>query len=250
MKQVVLIRHGQSLAQSGLHQGLHRKDPSLLDCFLSPKGIQQAIDLGSKNEILEEYNFDLICTSPLTRALATTCLFLFGHSTRRRRRHPTHGNDYEEYFPPVIARVEISEAGKNLPENQGRRVPVIQRELKKKMSLAVGSFSTDHKSSSSSSSNNDISVSDCVDQIDFTMLPESWPEVDYRSGDGTRLENFKQWLLRSRKEMTIAVICHYNVIKWLLGNAIDRVPNCVPIECVLTHDGQLILKSDVSKHDA
>lgn len=77
MKQVVLIRHGESLGQIANKNGISRRDPRLTDCFLSPKGIQQASEL-NENAILNKYQFDLICTSPLTRALATCCL-AFGH---------------------------------------------------------------------------------------------------------------------------------------------------------------------------
>jgi hypothetical protein len=123
----------------------------------------------------------------------------------------------------IVVRAEISEAGSKLPENQGRSVSAIVKDLKK----------------------NNIST-ECIDWIDFSMLPESWPNVvEYRHGN--KLESFTSWL-KSRQETNIAVVCHCNVIKWLLKNAIDRVPNCEPIECILTDDGRwMLLKPNVSK---
>merc|ERR1712032_906158 len=56
------------------------------------------------------------------------------------------------------------------------------------------------------------------------------------------VRSFLIWLPK-RTEVNIAVVCHYNVIKWLLNNAVHRVPNCTPIECILTNDGELFLKS-------
>jgi Fructose-2,6-bisphosphatase len=264
MKHVVLIRHGQSLAQqaakhhqngSGKSKGSRysrKNDPELQDCFLSHKGVQQAIDL-SRNEILLKYHFDLICTSPLTRAIATTCLWQI-YSLNHPRHHdqqqaegagslvlpsssvaPNTAAAAAAVTPiPIVVRAEISEAGSRIPENQGRRVHVIVKDLKEKLS----SYSTNTTTLASSSFLLD------EDWIDFSMLPDSWPNVD--CGHGGMLESFTTWL-NSRQEMNVAVVCHCHVIRWLLRNAIDRVPNCEPIECILTNDGRWMLKSDFLK---
>lgn len=258
MKHVILIRHGQSLAQQAAkhHQNSSGKsksrysrknDPGLQDCFLSHKGVQQAIDL-SRNEILLKYHFDLICTSPLTRAIATTCLWQMYSLNHPRHHDQQQAGAGSLVVPssaapntaaaavtpvPIVVRAEISEAGSKLPENQGRRVHVIVKDLKEKLS----SYSTNTTT---------LAPSFLLDEdwIDFSMLPDSWPNVD--CGHGGMLESFTRWL-NSRQEMNVAVVCHCNVIRWLLRNAIDRVPNCEPIECILTNDGRWMLKKDILK---
>mmetsp|Transcript_4767 Transcript_4767/g.9107 ORF Transcript_4767/g.9107 Transcript_4767/m.9107 type:complete len:242 (-) Transcript_4767:47-772(-) len=237
MKNVVLIRHGQSLAQTARHQGMSRKDPTLYDCSLSPKGIHQAIQLAF-NDILLTYNFELICTSPLTRAIATTCLWQMHHHDHHRHHHDNMQYDQSTLSASasapapasaptirIVVCAEISEAGSNIPENQGRRIHAIIKDLKKNLGIS----------------------SECLhDWIDFSMIPESWPNVEgYQYRHGGMLDRFTMWL-NSRRERNIAVVCHFNIIKLLLRNSsIDRVPNCEPIECVLTEDGKWMLKSDV-----
>jgi hypothetical protein len=103
-----------------------------------------------------------------------------------------------------------------------------EKDLKKKLALVCPSSSA------------------CIDHIDFSLLPNSWPLVDDsgKSEIKLKLDIFLKWFME-REEKNIAVVCHFNIIRWLLGNAIDRVPNCMPIECVLL-DGtaRLVLKSD------
>ena len=48
-KTIIFIRHGESLGQTARARGLSRKDSSLLDADLSPKGQRQAKDLKIKS---------------------------------------------------------------------------------------------------------------------------------------------------------------------------------------------------------
>lgn len=219
MKNIVLIRHGQSQGQTASHQGVSREDPSFIDCFLTSKGIKEAIQLRS-NRVLNRYKFDLVCTSPLSRAISTCVLALGGIIEKEIREKGVAST-------PFIANADISEAGKGVPENKGRDVQVLLKDLSTK--LLVVSPSTV-----------------CLDHIDFSMLPDSWPDIiedDDKSVKKQKLEMFLKWIA-NREEEIIAVVCHYNVIRWMLNNSIYEVPNCVPIECVLTDDARLVLKSE------
>ena len=220
MKNLILIRHGQSLGQTSSKQGLSRKDPSLHDCFLSNKGVNEAYQLRN-HPTLQQYDFDLVCTSPLSRAIST-CLLSLGHLVEKELEES--GN----VSTPFIVHPYISEAGKGIPENQGRSISVLKKDLKKRL----GNITT--------------SVDTIVEHFDFSMLPESWPEVeryDKQVAKKDHLESFLRWILVERPEKNIVVVCHYNIIKWILRNTIDKVPNCLPIECILDEDG-LFLKSD------
>ena len=220
MKNVVLIRHGQSLGQTARQQGLRRQDSSFTDCFLTRKGVQEAIQLRS-NLVLNQYKFGLVCTSPLSRAVAT-CVLALGDIIE---------NEIQENgvaSTKFIANSDISEAGKGIPENRGRAIQVLLQDLRVKLSIVSPSVVS-------------------LRHIDFSMLPEEWPEIEHgKSEQKKKLERFVEWLA-NRPEENIAVVCHYNVIKWMLNNSIDRVPNCVPIECVLTDDARLVLKSERSE---
>mmetsp|Transcript_28626 Transcript_28626/g.77521 ORF Transcript_28626/g.77521 Transcript_28626/m.77521 type:complete len:234 (+) Transcript_28626:195-896(+) len=222
MKNIVLIRHGESLGQSAHRNGISRKDPSLVDCFLSREGVRQAIALRS-DPVLQAYKFDLICTSPLTRAIAT-CVLAFGDTVENEM-------DVEPPPPPssnqgsrptkFIAHSNITEVGREhkvLPENIARDIPTVKSDLTQKLAyrfpLSLG----------------------CLDRIDFSLLPESWPRPDgQRRGTRQKLTIFLQWLSQ-REEENIAVVCHFNIIRALLGDRSYRVDNCVPIECILVDD--------------
>lgn len=230
MKNIVLIRHGESLGQTAHKRGMSRSDPSLKDCFLSKKGVLQASELRSSG-ILDQYSFDLVCTSPLSRALST-CILALGNIIEEEGGELRDDRKIEDTTrktrTPFIARADLCEFGKGIPENQGTPL----RKLKKivKANLRIVSPSVE-----------------CVDHIDFSMLPPSWPNVDTNADDyhhnESDIDTFLNWL-ESRPEKNVAVVCHFNVIRWMLNNRIGHVPNCTPIECILTDEGELFLKSE------
>ena len=192
-----------------------RNDPNLVDCFLAPMGIRQAKELKCHPK-LAKYEFDLTCTSPLTRALATTCL-AFDHLAEE-------GNDevvasLSSTQPPCnfIVNADICEIGSKIPENQGRPIKQVIKEVRKKIGWIAPK---------------------CLESFDFSLVEDSWPKDTNNNKD--RKDEFLQWL-RTRKERTIAVVCHYNTIRLLLNNTVNHVPNCHPIECTFSDDGELTM---------
>lgn len=73
MKTIVLIRHGQSTFNE--HYERTREDPGHVDARLTPLGEQQALQA---REELAGDAFDIVVSSPLTRAIQTTH-GIFGH---------------------------------------------------------------------------------------------------------------------------------------------------------------------------
>lgn len=215
MKNVVLIRHGQSMGQTASRRGISRKDPSLHDCSLRQKGIQQAYDL-RKDPLLTAYNFDLVCTSPLMRAIST-CAIGLGHIVTEKSH--MKGEDLPTEF---VVRVELSEFGSGIPENSGRPIEELSKILRRQLKVEAPDSLM------------------CLDNFDFSTIPGTWPNA---YSDSHRIRKFIAWL-QHRDEKNIAVVCHSLVIKTLLNNRIGSIPNCVPIECVLACDGQLELKTD------
>eukprot|EP00566_Odontella_aurita_P036412 CAMPEP_0113576536 /NCGR_PEP_ID=MMETSP0015_2-20120614/28351_1 /TAXON_ID=2838 /ORGANISM="Odontella" /LENGTH=308 /DNA_ID=CAMNT_0000479983 /DNA_START=215 /DNA_END=1138 /DNA_ORIENTATION=- /assembly_acc=CAM_ASM_000160 len=195
-KHIVLIRHGQSEGQ--LHSGKARRDADLLDCYLTKKGERQAREVP---DLLKDQNhgadFDLICTSPLTRAIAT-CVLAFG-------------NLHEQV--PIFCHPDLAEIGSGIPENQARMAKEVVRDLTKRFR------------------HNPVAIS-ATRSIDFSMLPQNWPESAMTAGSGSG--PFLDWL-QTRPERRIAVVCHHNVIihRLLDRSMVVRVPNCVPIPCIL-----------------
>lgn len=211
MKNIVLIRHGQSLGQSASSRGQSRKHPDLIDCFLSDKGIYQAIDLSNNLTNLhgEPMKFDLVCTSPLTRAVAT-CVLGLGHIPAQQ---------LEEdgiVTTQFICHPDLAEIGGSIPENKGRAINTVLRDVRHKLKHHVDTS--------------------CLNRIDFSLLPPSWPKIT-KSKAKNSVMNFIEWL-HSRPEENIAIVCHFNVINKLLRNTIYNVENCVLIACVM-NEGDL-----------
>ena len=112
---VHLIRHGESWGQLCPPEQ-RRTDPGLRDCGLTPVGRQQALRLRQQYH-QQQHNdeFDMILSSPLTRALETA-LLVFGD----RRRHNTK----------IVAHYDLREIGTGtIPENQPRPWSMVRDDL-------------------------------------------------------------------------------------------------------------------------
>jgi len=196
-KHIVLIRHGESEGQR--HRRKTRRYRSLLqDSYLTKKGERQAKVIPSfLSDIDIAADFDLICTSPLTSAIAT-CVLAFGHLHKR---------------VPIVCHPDLAEVGGSTPENQARPLKKVVRELTRRYR------------------NNPLAVS-ATRAIDFSLLLSDWPSNGVLSSAGP--PSFLEWL-RARQETRIAVVCHHDVIlqKLLRPGAVSRVPNGIPIPCQL-----------------
>ena len=247
MKNITLIRHGESLGQSARSRGINRQtDASLHDCFLTPKGIKQAIELHANMRALQRQKdgysneVELVCVSPLTRAIAT-CVIGLGHlssshaeqdenvATKAATDHATTTTSSKNNIVPFICHPNLAEYGR-IPENQGRQIKTVCKSIQNELHYLPPSYSN------------------AVEQIDFTLLPSTWPNTRSQQNQkqkGSSVQDFLVWL-HERSEINIIVICHHNVIMSLLRRQIRRVENCVPIQCVML-DGDitsLYIKSD------
>ena len=103
---VILIRHGESEAQTARLSGMSRSNPLLRDCGITSKGRSQA------NKLRESWigpQPDLIVVSPLKRALETAYIC----------------------FPPdslFIINPSIAEVGSKVPENNPRSLGELEKD--------------------------------------------------------------------------------------------------------------------------
>lgn len=210
-KIIYLIRHGESKGQAAGSRGTPRTDPSLLDADLTRKGRNQANEIDSLLGEDVMSSIQLIVSSPLTRALNTA---LVGFKNR-----PQDCN--------IIVRYDIREVGSKIPENIPRPIKDVLK---------------------------DLSYLPRTDELDYhTFKPEEWPPSNNVSCGSKKkkrvishsrhtvndsIRNFLLWLSQERAERTIAVVCHYNVIRSMLSPAIHPT-NGIPIACQLNDNGEL-----------
>lgn len=198
-KRLILIRHGESQGQAAKLAGLDRqRDPNLIDCGLTRKGAGQASNIPNMLGGLIS-SIDLVISSPLTRALETTL----------------RGFQHVSLEAPILVHYGIREIGSSIPENQVRSTETVQRDLKR----------------------TNLSK---VSELDFeTLKPDAWPDNGGSLDKGSRntnISNFLNFISEDREEKTIAVICHYNVIRAIAGNGVRPV-NAMPIGCWLGEGG-------------
>lgn len=115
----------------------------------------------------------------------------------------------------VLIHYDLAEIGSRVPENTPRPIQHVLREL-----------DANHVDSK-------------------TLLPDTWPTVLY-DGSHNRTKAIRramQYLFEERIEETIAVVCHFNVIRQILGDKGSSVQpqNATPIPCDLQPDGQVVL---------
>lgn len=218
MKNIVLIRHGESLGQTARMNRINRqKDPILTDCFLSQRGINQACHLRKEiNDMHSQIKFDLVCVSPLTRAIAT-CVLGLGHLSAActMDEDDEAKSESSSGSVPFFCHPDLAETGGRIPENIGRPLKHVKKSIEDNLNYVSPSYAA-------------------VESIDFSLVPSSWPRI--RQGN---VQYFMEWISQ-RPEKNIAVVCHHNIILSLLGYRVDRVSNCVPIRCTMV-DGDLRL---------
>eukprot|EP00522_Entomoneis_paludosa_P008743 CAMPEP_0172445454 /NCGR_PEP_ID=MMETSP1065-20121228/5285_1 /TAXON_ID=265537 /ORGANISM="Amphiprora paludosa, Strain CCMP125" /LENGTH=279 /DNA_ID=CAMNT_0013196311 /DNA_START=77 /DNA_END=916 /DNA_ORIENTATION=- len=224
VRKLYLIRHGESLGQRASRQA-RKKDPALTDCGLSRNGQAQAVLIPS---LLEGTDVQLLVTSPLTRAIQTTLLAF-----------PTSNNT--ENLPIMMA-YDLREIGSPIPENQPRKLKDIWRDLR------VDSTTLDRFDLESLKSPED-------DQ--WPSHHETPPKVVRRD----RVRKVFGWLASHLPPEihTIAVVCHYHVIRNALTDPYDAGGECShpylhpinaqPVECKLLPDGRVQFVRVVGEED-
>ena len=206
-KTVYLIRHGESKAQEFSLERRSR-DKLLKDCRLSAKGEDQALIIPSILGLDRYRQIDCVISSPATRAVQTSVIA----------------------FPskPIVIHYDLAEIGRDkipLPENCGRPMQqvladVVGQDKASAPHIDVDTFASPRRPYPGSHDNLPRSVRK-------SKLPKVWEAIwDYTE---------------QRNAHEIAVVCHYNVIAFSLGNQADDIKpkNGLPIECRLYRGGFL-----------
>jgi broad specificity phosphatase PhoE len=221
-KRVILIRHGESEYNVWRKQSLRNGtalcvcDPLIFDPRLSPRGVQQAVQLRAELEQrgLPE-QIELLVCSPLTRALQT-CALGFGLDCRsftEQAAAQPNANPHRRALVCALPRERLDKAGD---------VGLPTEELRKR--LPAGVFTFDEGS----------------------MGTERWWEGGGGGGDAetrsvqrekmahmhTRVAAFRAWLL-ARPEGCIAVVGHSAFFKSFMGSW-SKPRNCEICEVVVT----------------
>ena len=123
----------------------------------------------------------------------------------------------------ILIHYDLAEVGSRVPENTPRPIHQVLKDLE----------TTDR----------------IVDAK--ALLPDTWPTVLYdgKNNRGKAIQRAMQYLYAERVEETIAVVCHFNVIRQILedGGSV-RPQNAIPIACELYSNGQV--KQKVVDDDA
>lgn len=181
------------MGQAAADQHTRETDASLTDCGLTAKGISQAQTFVRGQLSDAAYNsIELVVSSPLTRALMTACWAFPANTTN------------------ILCHFHLREVGSMIPENIPRPIHKVLRDLQ-----AAG---IPH-----------------LDRIDVnTLQPENWPhnhDIAPKVLRRDRVKDSLYWLARERPENTMAVVCHYHVIRAALGDFALRPQNAEVIPC-------------------
>lgn len=204
MKRVILIRHGESVAQAVPRQERWNPNATFLrDAPLGEAGESQVLNLAS----LPNTSVELVVCSPLTRALQTA-IGVFGELGVRVIVHPNLREVPSKHFGAEGAPMQ--------QECLGRTVQELRADCRLQR--------------------------DFLDWSVMLGEPDVWwsETVDSPSVVDNRLGAFGQWLVE-RPESCIAVVCHFNVIQRLTKTK-HKVHNCSPIHC--NFDGKWTVLAD------
>ena len=169
---IVCIRHGESTFNA--HHAATGRDPGHIDARLSERGHDQVATARTR---LRDVPFELVVTSPLTRALQTTAGIFSDHPAK----------------PAVLVEVlhrECQESSCDI----GRAASALAREFP--------DFRVDH-------------LPETWWYAEGEAGPEGW-HVEPRDRFDARVVGFREWL-RARPERTIAVVGHGTFFYHLTG---------------------------------
>jgi broad specificity phosphatase PhoE len=202
-KIIYLIRHGQSQGQAARSSGIPRTDKTLLDCGLTMRGESEALHIPKTFTSEELESIQLVVSSPMTRALNTA---LLGFPEKN-----------------IMVHYDLKELGSKIPENCPREMQEVLKDLQHLVNVR-----------------NELTTLDVE-----SLLPEGWPfrysrRPNVKGND--HLRRVFQWLYHEREESTMAVVCHYNVIRSAVSrNGSSLHPeNALPIRCELYSNGELV----------
>jgi broad specificity phosphatase PhoE len=202
-KTIYLIRHGESQGQAARSDGISRNHISLLDCGLTRRGQSEAMHVPKRFTREELESIQLVVSSPMSRALNTA---LLGFPEKH-----------------IIVHYDLKELGSKIPENRPREMQEVLKDLQHLVDERNERTTLDVKS----------------------LLPEGWPwrysRPNVKGND--HLRRVFQWLYHERDESTMAVVCHYNVIRSAVSrNGSSLHPeNALPIRCELYSNGELVV---------
>jgi broad specificity phosphatase PhoE len=202
VKTIYIIRHGQSQGQAALKNGLDRRSHPSL----------RDCDLTPRGQ------FEALGLKKIFSEEVMTSIQLVLSSPLTRALHTSLLG-----FPTknILVHFDLREIGAKAPENCPRDMEDVLKDLETPLSDRDGSLT-----------------------LDVTSLqPPDWPR-DYSPPviKRERIRKVFQWLYKEREELTIAVVCHYNVIRTAVIDGEKLRPiNATPIRCSLYPNGELIV---------
>lgn len=209
-KRILLLRHGRTEMNDYLKRVPHNSnsfvDPLLVDTRLTALGEEQA-ENAAQAVARVGFDIDLVVSSPLSRALATTERAFAG--AERVIVHPTIAE--RQWHASDVGR-ELSELRADFPHGRYDWSLLPQ----------AGSWG----------------YAELRDRDGTTLPPPEEPEAAFLF----RLERFREWLCK-RPEETIAVVTHWGAIHALVG---ETVRNCGVVTCELRdlQPGRFLLGDD------
>jgi broad specificity phosphatase PhoE len=121
----------------------------------------------------------------------------------------------------ILVHYDLREVGSRAPENVPREMSLVLQDLQAPLSHRDRSL-----------------VFDIA-----THQPSDWPR-DYSPNvvKRDRIRRLFHWLYNERREITIAVVCHYNVIRSVVVDGEKLRPcNADPIKCYLYSNGEVVV---------
>jgi broad specificity phosphatase PhoE len=118
---------------------------------------------------------------------------------------------------PMVIHYDLAELGSKVPENTPRSLAEVLKDLKR----------------------------DCSGSVDtITYKPEGWPYINQHESGIHKQQRVLRAMrtLAQRPEQTIAIVCHFHVIRAILQDLTLRPENASPFLCMLHPDGRVELR--------
>jgi broad specificity phosphatase PhoE len=207
IKKLLLIRHGESVGQAAKSNGWDRKNDLRLLDCALTRKGESQALGVSKLFSEEDRDAIELVVSSPLQRALQTALLAFPEKN-------------------ILIGYDLREVGSMVPENCPRPIEDVMKDV-----------------------NNLVVCRSENVSIDLTSLrPQDWPrDFSPRVLKRDRIRKFFHSLYYDRDETTIAVVCHYNVIRSAVVDGSSLRPmNALPIVCDLYSNGDVILCSDVA----